>query len=93
MSLILQAQSVGLFCHPMAGFDPEQARREFEIPPLFEPMVVIATGYLGSPESLPPDLRQREESPRTRRPLSELVFGDTWGQSLWQLDLSEAESA
>lgn len=82
MSLILQAQSVGLYCHPMAGFDPDQAQVAFEIPALFEPMVVIAVGYLGSPDALPPALREREVAPRIRRPLGEIVFENEWGRSL-----------
>jgi nitroreductase len=79
MSLLLQAQALGLHAHPMAGFDPELARASFSIPPLFEPMVVIAVGYLGSPDSLPDALRVRELAPRARRPLEELVFEGDWG--------------
>ena len=82
MSFILQGQAVGLFCHPMAGFDPEMARVAFDIPALFEPMVVVAVGYLGSPDDLPPALREREVAPRTRRPLVELVFEGRWGHPL-----------
>ncbi len=79
MSAILQARAVGLDCHPMAGFDPDRARVLFDIPTLFEPGVVIAVGYLGSPDILPTALRERELAPRTRRPLAELVFEDRWG--------------
>jgi nitroreductase len=82
MSFILQGQAVGVFSHPMAGFDPEMARAAFDIPPLFEPMVVVAVGYLGSPDNLPPALREREVAPRTRRPLVELVFEGRWGHPL-----------
>ena len=81
MSLIVQAQHLGLHCHPMAAFDPEKAQAEFEIPALFMPGMVIAMGYLGEPDALPPALREREIGPRTRRPLEELVFEDAWGQA------------
>jgi nitroreductase len=80
MSLILQAQASGLHCHPMAGFDPDQAREAFAIPPLFDPAVVIAVGYLGPAEALPDSLRAKELGPRTKRPLAELVFEGSWGQ-------------
>lgn len=80
MSLILQAQAVGLFCHPVAGFDPDLARGAFAIPPLFEPGVVIAVGYLGSPDALAGELRARELAERTRRDLTETVFEGSWGQ-------------
>jgi len=81
MSLILQAQALGLACHPMAGFDPDRARDAFAVPPLFEPGVVIAVGHLGPPDVLPPDLHAREVGPRSRRALEELVFEDTWGRA------------
>ncbi len=81
MSLIIQAQALGLVCHPMAGFDPDQAREAFAVPALFEPGVVIAVGHLGPADVLPPDLHAREVGPRSRRPLEELVFEDTWGRA------------
>jgi nitroreductase len=81
MSLLLQGQALGLACHPMAGFDPDQAREAFAVPMLFEPGVVIAVGYLGPPDALPTELRAREVGPRTRRNLEELVFEDTWGRA------------
>lgn len=81
MSLILQGQHLGLHCHPMAAFDPEKAQAEFDIPALFAPGIMIAVGYLGAPEALPPELREKETSPRTRRPLEEIVFEGEWGQA------------
>jgi nitroreductase len=81
MSLIIQGQALGLWCHPMAGFEPDLARDAFEIPDLFEPGIVIAVGYLGSPDALPESLRRREIGERTRRPLEEMVFEDGWGQA------------
>jgi nitroreductase len=81
MSMILQAQSLGIHCHPLAGFDPEQAQAAFAIPDLFEPAVTIAIGYLGDPDVLQGALHEREIGPRIRRPLEELVFEQAWGQS------------
>jgi len=79
MSLILQAQSLGLYCHPMAAFDPQMAQREFAIPNLFEAGMVVAAGYLGNAEKLWPALREKELAPRVRRPLEEIVFEENWG--------------
>jgi hypothetical protein len=42
---------------------------------------MIAIGYLGAADALPPPLRKHELGPRTRRPLEELVFEGAWGQS------------
>lgn len=79
MSVLLQAQALGLHCHPMAAFDPQVAQKEFSIPDLFEPGMVIAVGYIGGADRLSPSLREKELGPRVRRPLEELVFEEDWG--------------
>lgn len=79
MSLMLQGQHLGLHCHPMAAFDPEKAQADLAVPALFAPGIMIAIGYLGAPDALPPELRQKETSQRTRRPLEETVFEEEWG--------------
>jgi nitroreductase len=74
-SLVLQAAALGLSTHQMAGFNPEVARAEFEIPDDFIAGAVIALGYQGEPEALgQPDLIAREIAPRERKPLKEFVF-------------------
>lgn len=80
MSMILQAQSVGLSCHPLAGFDPDLARAAFGAPPLYELMLVLAVGYRGPAEQLPEHLLARELAPRVRRPVEEFVFEGAWGE-------------
>ena len=79
MSLILQAQALGLHCHPMAAFDPQMAQREFSIPTLFEAGMIVAAGYAGEASALWPSLREKELAPRVRRPLEEVVFEENWG--------------
>ncbi len=78
-SLALQAQSLGLAVHQMAGFDPQRARDTYHIPADHEPMAAMAIGYPGDPAALPDKLREREMSPRSRRPISEFVFAGDWG--------------
>ncbi|GAB3282078.1 nitroreductase family protein [Parasphingorhabdus pacifica] len=80
-NLVLQAVGDGLVAHQMAGFDREAARAAFDIPPGFEPLVAIAVGGPGSDEDLPEKLRDKERAPRSRLPLSELVFGTGWGSA------------
>ena len=80
MSMIIQAQHLGLHCHPMAAFDPERAQELLEIPPLFAPGLMIVLGYLGDAEALPPPLRKHETARRVRRPLEDMVFEGRWGQ-------------
>lgn len=78
-SLSVQATAMGLFVHQMAGFDVNKAIETFAIPATHTPVAAIAIGYPGNLLTLPPDQRERELAPRTRKPLSDFVFGETWG--------------
>jgi nitroreductase len=74
-----QAQAYGISLHQMGGFHPAAVREKFGVPEGFEPVVIIALGYKGSPDALPDHLRARETMHRSRKPLSELVFADHFG--------------
>ena len=80
-NLITQAQAFDLYTHAMAGFDSEKARKLFRIPAEYEPVTVLAIGYLGDALSLPEDLCKQEELPRERKPLTDLVFAGKWGKT------------
>src|SRR5438874_13328356 len=58
--LTVEATARDLYLHQMAGFSPEKVRERYGVPPSAEPVAAIALGYLGDPQSLPDDLRQRE---------------------------------
>jgi len=78
--LTFEATNQGLYAHQMAGFDPEMAVREFNIPSDHQPLTVIAIGYIADPSSLPSDLQERELAERKRKGFDELVFSVTFGQ-------------
>jgi nitroreductase len=78
-NLVIQAVSMGLAAHMMAGFNVEMARDVFQIPPRHDPLTMIAIGYPGDPESLDEDLRKKDLAPRQRKPLSEFVFSGKFG--------------
>ncbi len=79
-SLVIQATALGLVAHQMAGFDPELAVTQFNIPATVCPIAVIALGYGADPSTLPsPELQERERAPRTRLQLAEFTFGNQWG--------------
>ncbi len=80
-NLLLQATALGLSAHVMGGFARGKAQALYGIPDGYEPVSVIAIGYPGDPEALPPELRKREEAPRSRKPLDAFVFGGQWGQA------------
>jgi nitroreductase len=79
-NLIVQATTLGLFVHQMAGFDPERARQLFEIPAEHEAVAAVALGYPGPVDSLPAPLQERQRAARSRKPLTETVFRGKWGQ-------------
>jgi nitroreductase len=79
--LSVEATARGLVVHQMAGFDPDQARTTFAIPEGWEPLAAIAIGYPGNPDSLPSKLKERELSPRTRKPIREFVMTGSWGHT------------
>ncbi|HEX4072333.1 MAG TPA: nitroreductase family protein [Planctomycetaceae bacterium] len=78
-NLVLQATAMGLVAHQMAGFVLDRARELFQIPVGNEPLTMVAVGYPGEVNDLPEPLRVREASPRSRKPLAEMVFTGKWG--------------
>jgi nitroreductase len=85
-NLVLQAVDLGLVAHQMGGFDKAAVSTEFGLPDDVRPVVAIAVGVLGSADDLSEDLRAKELRPRTRKPLSELVFSGTWGQAAFSAE-------
>ncbi len=80
-NLVIQAVSMGLAVHMMAGFHMDMAREVFEIPANYDPHAMMAIGYPGDPASLPEDLRAKDLALRQRKPIREFVFGGKFGQS------------
>jgi nitroreductase len=79
--LMLQAASLGIQAHGMAGFDAPKARDLYGIPESHEAVAAIGLGYPGDPETAPEELRKRNQH-RPRRPLDRFVFARRWGQPL-----------
>ncbi|MEM7128936.1 MAG: nitroreductase family protein [Chloroflexota bacterium] len=79
-NMVLQATSMGLHLHQMGGFSKDKAKANFSIPEHYEPLSMIALGYLGNPEDLPERYQAGEVAQRERKSIRELVFEDTWGK-------------
>jgi nitroreductase len=80
-NLSVQATSMDLHMRQMAGFHPEIAIEKYHIPAGYEPVCMIALGYQGDAGKLPENLKRKENFPRIRKPLSDLVFEDEFGLS------------
>lgn len=66
----LKATEEDLFIHQMAGFLPERASELLHIPDDYEPIVMIALGYLGD----------SNRPHKGRKPLEEIAFRGLWQQ-------------
>ncbi|MGZ4937066.1 MAG: nitroreductase family protein, partial [Halobacteriota archaeon] len=73
-NVVMQATALDLYVHQVGGLNEEAVQKAFNIPDGFEPVDIIAIGYLGDPESLPDELRKQEQAPRERKPLEQFVF-------------------
>lgn len=80
-NLCLEATARGISVHQMIGILPDKAREVFSIPDDVEAKTAMAIGYATTPEDLPDELKKRDTAPRTRKPLSDFIFTDTWGQT------------
>jgi len=79
--LNLEATARDLRVHWMAGIKIDEIREVFDLPEDWDPVAGFALGYGADPDELPEDVLQAEKGERSRRPLEELVFTDTWGQA------------
>jgi nitroreductase len=80
-NLTVQATSMGLYLHQMAGVDLDKVRELYNVPAGYEPATGVAIGYMGNIDDLPEEgLRTAEKSPRDRKPFSEFIFKDRFGQ-------------
>jgi nitroreductase len=80
-NMVLQATALGLQGHQMAGIEPAKIRATYKVPDGHEPLTGIALGYPADVQPGTTDpLAQRDLAPRTRKPFSEIVIANAWGQ-------------
>jgi hypothetical protein len=63
----------------MAGILPDRVREVYQIPDGFRPLTGLAIGYVGNPNTLPENYKERDLEPRQRKSLAEFIFGGRWG--------------
>jgi nitroreductase len=80
-NLVLEATSRGICVHQMIGILPDIARDLFHIPEGYEAWTAMAIGYQGDPMMLPDALKERDLTPRQRKPLNQFVFSGKWGNA------------
>jgi nitroreductase len=73
-NLLIEAVARGMIAHPMAGFDAPGAAEAFCLPDGLRPLMVIAVGSLGDYADVTPEITARDNEPRQRLPLDEIVL-------------------
>lgn len=73
-ALTHQAMAENLFVHQMGGFDKEKIRKSFALSEAYDIHTIIALGYLGTPDMLPKDLKEAEQTPRERNPFEDFLW-------------------
>lgn len=72
--LLLQATSLNIYCHPMAGYDKQTLINNLNIEEGLIPQCIIALGYLDDAEKLEEPYKTRELTPRKRKTLEEVLL-------------------
>lgn len=80
-NIVVQATALGLNVRQMGGIMPEKFRELYAIPDGYTVMAGLAIGYPGDSDDLVSPLNERERLPRYRRPLSDLFFEGSFGQT------------
>ncbi|MCU0429743.1 MAG: nitroreductase family protein [Cytophagaceae bacterium] len=71
--LSLQAAEEGIQVHQMGGIDAAKIKSDLGLAETLEVVVVMALGYPGDATALPSVLQERENAPRTRKMLQDLL--------------------
>lgn len=80
-NLLMEATARGLHVHQMIGVDSEAAAKEFGVPVSAEVLTALAIGRADRSATRDAELAPRDDSPRSRRPLNEFVYGERYGEA------------
>jgi len=83
-NLLLQALALDIYVHQMGGYSVEKVKGYFKLPAGIEPVAMMAIGYLGDGESLPPEILKRDETRRPRNSINEYVFRNSLSRSAYE---------
>lgn len=92
-NLILQATALELYTRPMAGFSVQRAREVLGIPAGYEPVAMIALGYLPKSRDLDNPRGLLIPKNRSRKEFNEFVFEGRWNNPASFIDHRESQEA
>jgi nitroreductase len=73
-NLLIQATSMDICVHQMAGYSAEKVKEYFSLRDDVEPVAVMALGYMGDGKNITDELFKRDEKRRPRKSLDEYLF-------------------
>jgi nitroreductase len=73
-NLLLQALTFDIYVHQMGGYSVEKVKDYFRLDEGIEPVAMMAAGYLGTGENIPPEILKRDEEKRPRKNVDEYTF-------------------
>jgi nitroreductase len=76
-NLLLQAYSMDVYVHQMAGYSVEKVKEYFNLGDDIEPVAMMAVGYIGDGQSLSPEILAKDENRRPRKQVNEFVFKES----------------
>ena len=74
IQVMLEATAQGLVTHPMGGFDAELLKSALQLSQEYEPVIIIGLGYAGNDALLPDDLKERQQRPKMRKEVEEIIL-------------------
>ncbi|HPT20756.1 MAG TPA: nitroreductase family protein [Bacteroidales bacterium] len=77
-NLLLQAYSMDVYVHQMAGFHVDKVKEYFKLGNDIEPVAMMAVGYLGDGLSLSPELLAKDETRRPKKHVNEFAFKESF---------------
>jgi nitroreductase len=81
-NMTVQAQSMGIALHHMAGVNWKKAHEVFDVPEGFHVTTALAVGYYGGDlNDLPEDLQKQETAKRERIPQKQFAFKEAWSSN------------
>ncbi len=85
-NLTAEATHRGLAVHQMSGIVADRIHDAYLLPEEIFPVTAFAIGHAAPIEATSEEWRDRQARPRERRRLSDLVFGERWGDPAAFLD-------
>lgn len=67
-----------MITHPIAGYNPVKIKEAFQIPDEYILLNLVIAGYPGDDSHLSEEYREKERSPRERKPMEEVVTLNEW---------------